>query len=266
MASASAWSFIEHAVPRPHRHCRAVATAANGGFRADVPNTRCCGNPVRAPSSSMGAIGPVRHGFGWAPRIHMPRAVSALHRIGERAAIVERHCALTAATEYRARLRPHAAHVSGGPLRVTLASVERRLAASPPAGEPMSRPMSPLGAWAILALTVEYRLTDGNNARMPALAAELVDTRVDVIVTDLVDGDHFELASTGPAARSIPTGDRASRIHVRTAGRHHVHGSCIQRTKAHRTRVFIRAGDEGPSAADVLAYASDVDARDQVHR
>jgi hypothetical protein len=38
--------------------------------------------------------------------------------------------------------------VGGDSLRVTLASVERRLAASPPAGEPIS----PLGAWAILAL------------------------------------------------------------------------------------------------------------------
>jgi hypothetical protein len=36
----------------------------------------------------------------------------------------------------------------GEALRVTLASVERRLGASPPVGEPIS----PLGAWAILAL------------------------------------------------------------------------------------------------------------------
>jgi hypothetical protein len=38
--------------------------------------------------------------------------------------------------------------IGGDVLRVTLASVERRLSASPPAGEPIS----PLGAWAILAL------------------------------------------------------------------------------------------------------------------
>src|SRR5437660_3882516 len=38
--------------------------------------------------------------------------------------------------------------VGGDTLRVTLASVERRLAASPPVGEPIK----PLGAWSILAL------------------------------------------------------------------------------------------------------------------
>src|SRR5438445_11836500 len=38
--------------------------------------------------------------------------------------------------------------VGGDTLRVTLGSVERRLAASPPVGEPIK----PLGAWSILAL------------------------------------------------------------------------------------------------------------------
>src|SRR5712691_13111230 len=38
--------------------------------------------------------------------------------------------------------------VGADTLRVTLGSVERRLAASPPAGEPIK----PLGAWAVLAL------------------------------------------------------------------------------------------------------------------
>src|SRR5438552_16599257 len=38
--------------------------------------------------------------------------------------------------------------VGGDTLRVTLGSVERRLAASPPVGEPIK----PLGAWAVLAL------------------------------------------------------------------------------------------------------------------
>src|SRR5712691_4438729 len=38
--------------------------------------------------------------------------------------------------------------VGADTLRVTVASVERRLAASPPAGEPIK----PLGAWAVLAL------------------------------------------------------------------------------------------------------------------
>src|SRR5207237_5738754 len=38
--------------------------------------------------------------------------------------------------------------VGGDTLRVTVGSVERRLAASPPVGEPIK----PLGAWAVLAL------------------------------------------------------------------------------------------------------------------
>src|SRR2546429_8507357 len=50
--------------------------------------------------------------------------------------------------------------VGGDTLRVTLTSVQRRLAASPPVGEPIK----PLGTWAILALA-------SDDAALPAPVA-----------------------------------------------------------------------------------------------
>jgi hypothetical protein len=61
-------------------------------------------------------------------------------------------------------------HVGGDTLRVALRSVERRLAVSPPVGEPIK----PLGAWSVLALAstdvafrahVAARLTEWEQSR-----------------------------------------------------------------------------------------------------
>jgi hypothetical protein len=94
------------------------------------------------------------------------------------------------------------------------------------------------------------------------LQAIVAPTNSPAWTTDLVDGDHFELASTGPEARArFPLGDRPRSLHLRSARRADLDGPGFPGAHADQTGFRLRAGHEGADATDVPENLASIRAR-----
>ena len=97
-------------------------------------------------------------------------------------------------------------------------------------------------------------------ARDEGIDKTLAEHRLDAIIapsggpawlTDYICRSSSGGSSSAGRGGRLPQHHRARRLHLRTAGRHLVHGRGVERAATDPVRVRVRAGDEGEEAADV---------------